>query len=117
MMIQGNLIERNFTPYLANPRYLQWNDSGKERAIKLQLSNMRKKIAQAFHDSFHLGMLGSLTKQPKYARNAAHRILQRNGVFPSDTEDTVGLGFDLTREEAKVLLQITKEVKTAKYRR
>ena len=117
MMIQGNLVERHFTPYLSNPRYLQWNDSGKERAIKLQLSNMRKKIAQAYHDSFHLGMLGSLTKQPKYARNAAHRILQQKGVFPSDTEDTVGLGFDLTREEAKVLLQITKEVKTAKYRR
>ena len=78
---------------------------------------MRMKIAHSYHDSFHLGMLGSLTKQPKYARNQAHRILQQKGVFPSDTEDTVGLGFDLTREEAKVLLQITKEVKTAKYRR
>ena len=117
MMIQGNLVERHFTPYLTNPKYLQWNDSGKERAIKLELSRMRKKIAQDYHDSFHLGMLGSLSKQPKHAKNQAHRMLQAKGMFPRDRDLDVGLGFDLSREEAKVLLEITKEFKKANYRR
>ena len=117
MMIQGNLVERHFTPYLTNPKYLQWNDSGKERAIKSELSRMRKQIAQDYHDSFHLGMLGSLSKQPKSAKNQAHRMLQAKGMFPRDRDLDVGLGFDLSREEAKVLLEITKEFKKANYRR
>jgi hypothetical protein len=44
-------------------------------------------------------------------------MLQAKGMFPRDRDLDVGLGFDLSREEAKVLLEITKEFKKANYRR
>ena len=43
-------------------------------------------------------------------------MLQEAGVFPRDNNLDVGLGFDLTKQEAKVLLEVTEEFKKRKYR-
>ena len=116
-MIQGGVVERVMTDYMRSPKYLQWNDSGKEIAIKKRLSEIRSKVAKDYHSVFHLGMLGSLSKQPKYAKNQAYRLLQQQGRFPMDNDpEDVGLGFELSREESAVLLEVTKEVKKKKYR-
>ena len=113
-MIQGGIVERVMSNYMFKDKYLQWNDSGKDAGIKRVLGRIRGKVAESFHSTFHLGMLGALNKQPKYARNQAYRMLQDAGTFPKDNDYDVGLGFELNKAETAMLLEITKRVKSFK---